>query len=177
MEICLLAKNKPDNRIKIAQAGVTKPLISIISFNYPQLQEYGVTAILSFSLCDGNKEEIAYSGEIKLLVRALRYAAARENAACALFRLSQVEENKSAIGRSRAIPPLVDLLEGSGIRGKKDACTALYSLYSVRENKVRALQVGIMRPLVEMMSDLGSNMVDKATFVFLVKITKNRVKI
>ncbi|GFP95700.1 transcription initiation factor TFIID subunit 5 [Phtheirospermum japonicum] len=54
----------------------------------PQLQEYGDTAILNLSLCDENKEEIAYSGAIKPLVRALRSAAARENAACALLRLS-----------------------------------------------------------------------------------------
>ncbi|KAL3634131.1 hypothetical protein CASFOL_021185 [Castilleja foliolosa] len=180
MEIRLLAKNKPDNRIKIARAGAIKPLISIISSNDSQLQEYGVTAILNLSLCDENKEEIAYSGAIKPLVRALRSAsattAARENAACALLRLSQVEENKVAIGRSGAIPPLVDLLEGGGLRGKKDACTALYSLCSVKENKVRAVQAGIMRPLVEMMSDLGSNMVDKSAFVLslLVPLTEAR---
>lgn len=72
MEIRLLAKNKPENRIKIAEAGAIRPLISIISSNDAQLQEYGVTAILNLSLCDENKEEIASSGAIKPLVRALK---------------------------------------------------------------------------------------------------------
>ncbi|KAL2498163.1 ARM repeat superfamily protein [Abeliophyllum distichum] len=167
MGIRLLAKNKPENRIKIAIAGAIKPLVSIISSNDAQLQEYGVTAILNLSLCDENKELIASSGAIKPLVRALKLgtSTARENAACALLRLSQIEENKIAIGRSGAIPPLVNLLENGNFRGKKDACTALYSLCSVKENKIRAVQAGIMKPLVELMADFGSNMVDKLAFV------------
>ena len=55
MELRLLAKNKPENRMKIAQVGAIKPLISLISSIDPQLQEYGVTAILHLSLCDENK--------------------------------------------------------------------------------------------------------------------------
>lgn len=50
MEIRLLAKNKPENRLKIARAGAIKPLISLISSTDLQLQEYGVTAVLNLSL-------------------------------------------------------------------------------------------------------------------------------
>ncbi|RXI07142.1 hypothetical protein DVH24_026278 [Malus domestica] len=81
---------------------------------------------------------------------------------CALLPLSQIEENKVAIGRSGAIPLLVNLLEYGGFRGKKDASTAMYSICSVKENKIRAVQSGIMKPLVELMADFGSNMVDKS---------------
>ncbi|EOA33134.1 hypothetical protein CARUB_v10016476mg [Capsella rubella] len=167
MEIRLLSKNKPENRIKIAKAGAIKPLISLISSSDLQLQEYGVTAILNLSLCDENKDLIASSGAIKPLVRALKMGTptAKENAACALLRLSQVEDNKVAIGRSGAIPLLVNLLETGGFRAKKDASTALYSLCSAKENKIRAVQSGIMKPLVELMADFGSNMVDKSAFV------------
>lgn len=167
MELRLLAKNKPENRIKIARAGAIKPLISLISSTDPQLLEYGVTAILNLSLCDENKQFIAASGAIKPLVRALKVGSpvAKENAACALLRLSQIEESKVAIGRSGAIPPLVSLLEIGNLRGKKDAATALYSICSVKENKVRAVQAGIMKPLVELMADFSSNMVDKSAFV------------
>lgn len=93
MEIRLLAKNKPENRIKIAKAGAIKPLISLVTSQDLQLQEYGVTAILNLSLCDENKELIASSGAIKPLVRALNSgtSTAKENAACALLRLSQVD--------------------------------------------------------------------------------------
>ena len=95
MEIRLVAKNKPENRLKIAKADAIKPLISLISLADPQLQEYGVTTILKLSLCDENKEFIASSGTIKPLVRALRLGTptTKENSACALLRLSQVDEN------------------------------------------------------------------------------------
>ncbi|XAR61966.1 Ubiquitin--protein ligase [Bertholletia excelsa] len=167
MELRLLAKNNPENRLKIARAGAIKPLISLTSSSDPQLQENGVTAILNLSLCDENKELLASSGAIKPLIRALRVgtSTAKENAACALFRLSQVEENKVTIGRSGAIPPLVNLLETGNIRGKKDASTALYTLCSVRENKIRAVEAGIMKSLLELMADFGSKMVDKSAFV------------
>ncbi|KAI3465262.1 hypothetical protein Pfo_021925 [Paulownia fortunei] len=181
LEIRLLAKNNHDNRVKIARAGAIRPLISIISSDDPQLQEYGVTAILNLSLCDENKEEIASSGAIKPLVQALRVGTSttKENAACALLRLSQVEDNKIAIGRSGAIPPLVNLLENGNFRGKKDACTAVYSLCSVKENKVKAVQAGIMKPLVEMMADFGSSMVDKSAFVvsLLVSVAEARAEL
>ncbi|KAK3029783.1 hypothetical protein RJ639_038225 [Escallonia herrerae] len=167
MEIRLLAKNKPENRVKIARAGAIRPLISLISSSDSQLQEYGVTAILNLSLCDENKENIVLSGAIKPLVRALKSgtSTAKENAACALLRLAQSDENKVMIGRSGAIPPLVNLLESGNFRGKKDASTALYAVCSVKGNKVRAVEAGIMKPLVELMADLGSGMVDKSAFV------------
>ncbi|XP_058218337.1 U-box domain-containing protein 4 [Rhododendron vialii] len=167
LELRHLAKNNPENRLKIAQAGAIKPLISLISSADPQLQENGVTAILNLSLCDENKELIVYAGAIKPLVKALRIgtSTAKENAACALLRLSQIEENKILIGQSGAIPLLVKLLETGNIRGKKDASTALYSLCSVKENKIRAVESEIMKPLVELMADFGSGMVDKSAYV------------
>ncbi|KAF1858929.1 hypothetical protein Lal_00000749 [Lupinus albus] len=181
MEIRLLAKNKPENRVKIAKAGAIKPLISLISSQDLQLQEYGVTAILNLSLCDENKEVIASSGAVKPLVKALNTgnSTAKENAACALLRLSQLEENKGIIGRSGAIPLLVKLLENGAFRGKKDACTALYSLCSVKENKVRAIKAGIMKVLVELMADFESNMVDKAAYVasLLVSVPEARAAV
>ncbi|XP_022772917.1 U-box domain-containing protein 4-like [Durio zibethinus] len=178
LELRLLAKNKPENRIKIAKAGAIKPLISLISSSDPDLQENGVTAILNLSLCDENKELIASSGAIKPLVRTLRTgtSTAKENAACALLRLSQIEENKVAIGRSGAIPLLVKLLEKGGFRGKKDSSTALYSLCTVRENKIKAVEAGIMKPLVELMADFGSNMVDKSAFVLSVLVSLPQAK-
>lgn len=179
MELRLLAKNKPENRLKIARAGAIEPLISLISSSDAQLQENGVTAILNLSLCDENKEIIVCSGAIRPLVKALKVgtSTAKENAACALLRLSQVEENKIVIGRSGAIPHLVNLLETGNIRGKKDASTALYSLCSVKENKIRAVESGIMKPLVELMADFGSNMVDKSAYVVseLVRVGEARV--
>nr|VDD44611.1 unnamed protein product [Brassica oleracea] len=131
MEIRLLSKNKPENASKSP-----KPK--------------GVTAIVNLSLCDENKDLIASSGA-KPLVRVLKMGTptAKVNAACALLRLSQVEDNKVAIRRSGVIPLLVNLVETGGFRAKKNASTALYSLCSAKENKLRAVQSGIMKPLVD----------------------------
>ncbi|KAJ6337761.1 hypothetical protein OIU76_007444 [Salix suchowensis] len=61
-------------------------------------------------------------------------------------------------------------------RGKKDSAAALYSLCSIKENKIRAVQAGIMKPLVELMADFGSNMVDKSAFVLSMLVTVPEAK-
>ena len=47
MEIRILAKNKPENRLKIANATAIKPMILLISSSGFQLQEYGVTVMIT----------------------------------------------------------------------------------------------------------------------------------
>lgn len=179
MELRLLAKHSPENRLRIAEAGAIGPLVALMSHPDSQLQEQGVTAILNLSLCEENKGRIADAGAIRPLVRALRTgtSVARENAACALFRLAQLDDLRAAIGRSGAISPLVALLESGGIRGKKDAATALFQLLSSRENKVRAVEAGIVRPLLDLIADSESGMVDKAAYVLhsVVEVAEGRV--
>ncbi|XP_010263730.1 PREDICTED: protein spotted leaf 11-like [Nelumbo nucifera] len=90
MELRLLAKNKQENRLKIARDGAVRPLISLISSSDAQLQENGVTPILNLSLCDENKDLI------KPLVRALktRTATVKENVAYALLSFSHEQWQK-----------------------------------------------------------------------------------
>lgn len=189
MEIRLLAKNNPENRLKIARSGAIGPLISLLITSDSLLQEYVVTAILNLSLCYENKELIVNYGAINPLVSALRSGTmiAKENAACALLRLSQMDDddinsnnNKFVIGRSGAIIHLVNLLKSGGIRGKKDALTALYSICSVKENKVRGVEAGIVRVLLELMAECGTSsnsIVDKAAYVMslIVMVSEGRV--
>ena len=53
--------------------------------------------------------------------------AARENAACALLRVAQLDGATTvAIGCAGAVLLLVSLLEASGVRGKKGAAPTLY---------------------------------------------------
>ncbi|VAH44277.1 unnamed protein product [Triticum turgidum subsp. durum] len=140
MELRLLAKHNPDNRIRIAASGAVRPLVALLSHADPLLQEHGVTALLNLSICDENKAIMVEAGAIRPLVRALKSAAspaARENAACALLRLSQLDgAAAAAVGRAGAIPLLVSLLEA-----------------------------GAVRPLLDLMSDPESGMVDKAAYV------------
>ncbi|TVU05479.1 hypothetical protein EJB05_48645, partial [Eragrostis curvula] len=170
MELCLLAKHNRDNRVRIAAAGAVRPLVTQLSHTDPLLQEHGVTALLNLSLCDENKAMIVEAGAIRPLVQALKSAAslaAWENAACALLRLAQLDGSAAAaVGRAGAIPLLVSLLETGGARGKKDAATALYALCSgARENRLRAVKVGAVRPLLDLMADPESGMVNKAAYV------------
>ncbi|RZS13152.1 hypothetical protein BHM03_00044720 [Ensete ventricosum] len=178
MELRLLAKHNPENRLRIAAAGAVVPLVALLSHPDPQLQEHGVTAVLNLSLCDENKTLIAAAGAIRPLVRALSTGTpvARENAACALLRLAQLDDLRTAIGRSGAIPPLVALLESGGPRAKKDAATALFCLLASRENKARAVEAGILRPLLDLMADPDSGMVDKAAYVLnaVVEVAEGR---
>ncbi|KAF3779100.1 U-box domain-containing protein 4 [Nymphaea thermarum] len=167
MEIRLLAKNKTENRIRIADAGGIPPLVVLAQSPDAQIQELGVTALLNLSLCDENKDRIVGSGAVRALVRALKTgtAATRENAACAILRLSYQDDIKAAFGRAGAIPPLVSLLENGTLRGKKDAAGALYAMTTMKENKLRAVEAGVMRSLVDLMSDFEYGMVDKAALV------------
>ncbi|XP_072974045.1 U-box domain-containing protein 14 [Typha angustifolia] len=169
LELRLLAKHNPENRLRIVAAGAVRPLIDLLSHADPVLQEHGVTALLNLSLCDENKSIIAASGAIRPVVRCLKTgtAAARENAACTLVRLAQLDGLAASIGRAGAIPLLVSLLESGTPRGKKDASTALYALCagSSRDNKIRAVEAGVVRPLLDLMADPDSGMVDKAAFV------------
>ncbi|KAI4991397.1 hypothetical protein ZWY2020_039768 [Hordeum vulgare] len=169
MELRLLARHNPDNRIRIAESGAVRPLVALLSHPDPLVQEHGVTALLNLSICHENKVIVVEAGAIPPLVRALKSAAslaARENAACALLRLSQLDgATAAAVGRAGAIPLLVSLLETGGGRGKKDAATALYALCSgARENRLRTVEAGAVTPLLDFMSDPESGMVDKAAY-------------
>lgn len=171
MELRLLAKHSPDNRLRIVAAGALPPLVALLSRPDPLLQEHGVTALLNLSLREDNRGAVVDAGAVGPLVRALRSAAspaARENAACALLRLAQLDGSAAAaIGRAGAVPVLVSLLESGGARGKKDAATALYALCSgaPEENGPRAVEAGAVRALLELMGEPERGMVEKAAYV------------
>uniref|UniRef100_A0A0E0BWS1 Armadillo repeat-containing domain-containing protein n=1 Tax=Oryza meridionalis TaxID=40149 RepID=A0A0E0BWS1_9ORYZ len=171
MELRLLAKHSPDNRLRIVAAGALPPLVALLSRPDPLLQEHGVTALLNLSLREDNRGAVVGAGAVGPLVRALRSAAspaARENAACALLRLAQLGGSAAAaIGRAGAVPVLVSLLESGGARGKKDAATALYALCSgaPEENGPRAVEAGAVRALLELMGEPERGMVEKAAYV------------
>ncbi|XP_039772164.1 U-box domain-containing protein 2-like [Panicum virgatum] len=58
------------------------------------------------------------------------------------------------------------LLEAGGACGRKDAATALYALCGgARENRGRAVEAGVVRPLLDLMANPESGMVDKAAYV------------
>ncbi|OIV91848.1 hypothetical protein TanjilG_17840 [Lupinus angustifolius] len=163
----LLAKNRADNRVLIAESGAVPALVPLLRCSDPWTQEHAVTALLNLSLHEDNKILITNAGAVKSLIYVLKTGteASKQNAACALLSLALVEENKASIGASGAIPPLVSLLLNGSNRGKKDALTTLYKLCSVKQNKERAVSAGAVKPLVELVAEHGSGMTEKAMVV------------
>ncbi|XP_021766773.1 U-box domain-containing protein 4-like [Chenopodium quinoa] len=165
----LLAKNRADNRVLIADSGAVPGLVPLLKSTDPWTQEHAVTALLNLSLHPDNKRPIAEaSGAIKSLIYVLKTGTetSKQNAAAALMSLAMVEEEtRLTIGASGAIPPLVALLINGTSRGKKDALTTLYKLCSAKLNKERAVNAGVVSHLVGLVADQGSGMAEKAMVV------------
>lgn len=173
LKIRLLSKENPDNRILIANNGGIPPLVKLLSYPDPKIQENTVTAILNLSLDEVNKSVITREGAIPFIVEILKKGTseARENSAAALFSLSMLDENKSLIGNSNGIPPLVELLKNGTIRGKKDAATALFNLLLSQANKPRAIKTGVIPSLLKLLEDKTLGMIDEALSILLLLAT------
>ncbi|XP_077246322.1 plant U-Box 15 [Tasmannia lanceolata] len=173
IKIRMLSKENPDNRISIANNGGIPPLVHLLSYPDPKIQEHTVTALLNLSLDEGNKKSIAKEGAIPAIIDVLQKGTveARENSAAALFSLSMLDENKVMIGSLNGIPPLVDLLQNGTIRGKKDAATALFNLSLNHMNKGRAIEAGIVTPLLQVLGDKQLGMVDESLSILLLIVS------
>ncbi|KAK9281637.1 hypothetical protein L1049_004540 [Liquidambar formosana] len=88
---------------------------------------------------------------IPLLMEALRSGTiqTRSNAAAALFTLSALDSNKTLIGESGALKPLIDLLEEGHPLALKDVASAIFNLCITHENKSRAVRDGAVRVLLK----------------------------
>jgi hypothetical protein len=130
MELRLLAKHNPDNRVRIAVVGGVRSLVRLLSHADPLLQEHGVTTLLNLSICDDNKATIVEAGAIRPLVHALKSAAsptARENAVCALLWLSQLDGASAvALAPSRCWSPC----SRPGARGARRTLPRRYTRFA-----------------------------------------------
>ncbi|EOA15163.1 hypothetical protein CARUB_v10028542mg [Capsella rubella] len=165
----LLARENPENRVLIANAGAIPLLVQLLSYPDSGIQENAVTTLLNLSIDEVNKKLISNEGAIPNIIEILQNGnrEARENSAAALFSLSMLDENKVTIGLSDGIPPLVDLLQHGTLRGKKDALTALFNLSLNSANKGRAIDAGIVQPLLNLLKDRNLGMIDEALSILL----------
>lgn len=118
----------------------------------PDLQEDVITTLLNLSIHDNNKKLVAETPKvIPLLMDALRSGTieTRSNAAAALFTLSAVDSNKSFIGKSGALKPLVDLLDEGHPLAMKDAASAIFNICIIHDNKARAVGDGAVRVILK----------------------------
>ncbi|KAI3819471.1 hypothetical protein L1987_13309 [Smallanthus sonchifolius] len=118
---------------------------------HPDLQEDLITTLLNLSIHDNNKKLVAETPMgIPLLLDALKFGTieTRTNAAATLFTLSALDSNKSLIGKSGALKPLIDLLEEGHPLAMKDVASAIFNLCIQHENKARAVRDGAVRALL-----------------------------
>ncbi|CAH8360782.1 unnamed protein product [Eruca vesicaria subsp. sativa] len=169
----LLARENPENRVLIANAGAIPLLAKLLSYPDSGIQENAVTTLLNLSIDETNKKLISNEGAIPDIIEILQNGnrEARENSAAALFSLSMLDENKVTIGLSNGIPPLVELLQHGTSRGKKDALTALFNLSLNSANKGRAIDAGIVQPLLQLLKDTNLGMIDEALSILLLLVS------
>ncbi|XVF81258.1 hypothetical protein PTKIN_Ptkin15bG0141500 [Pterospermum kingtungense] len=123
---------------------------------HPDIQEDVITTLLNLSIHDSNKKLVAETPMvIPLLMDALRSGSieTRSNAAAALFTLSALDSNKTLIGKSGALKPLIDLLDEGHPLAMKDVASAIFNLCIIHENKARAVRDGAVRVILKKIMD------------------------
>uniref|UniRef100_A0A0E0KFE2 U-box domain-containing protein n=1 Tax=Oryza punctata TaxID=4537 RepID=A0A0E0KFE2_ORYPU len=148
MELRLLAKHNPDNRLRIVAAGALPPLVALLSRPDPLLQEHGVTALLNLSLCEENRGAVVDAGAVGPLSGGAR---GKKDAATALYALcSGARENRSRAVEAGAVRALLDLM-AEPERGMVDkAAYVLHALVGTAEGRAAAVAEGGVPVLVEM---------------------------
>lgn len=158
-ELRLLTKRTPSFRALFGESLDAIPqLLNPLSQNksrsevHPDLQEDLITTVLNLSIHDNNKKLVAETPiVIPLLLDALRSGTiqTRSNAAATLFTLSALDSNKTLIGKSGTLKPLIDLLEDGHPLAMKDVASAIFNLCILHENKLRAVRDGAVRVILE----------------------------
>ncbi|KAL6563486.1 hypothetical protein OROGR_002445 [Orobanche gracilis] len=116
------------------------------------LQEDIITALLNLSIHDDNKKLVAETPKvIPLLVYALKSGTiqTRTNASATLFTLSALDSNKTLIGKSGALKPLIELLDEGDPLAMTDVASAIFNLCIVHGNKSRAVSDGAVRVIMK----------------------------
>ncbi|KAB5569789.1 hypothetical protein DKX38_003582 [Salix brachista] len=157
-ELRLLTKKMPSFRALFSESleaipQLLRPLSELKSRSsiYPDLQEDIITTLLNLSIHDSNKKLVAETPMvIPLLMEALMSGTieTRTNAAAALFTLSALDSNKTLIGKSGALKPLIDLLEEGHPVAMKDVASAIFNLCIIHENKGRAVRDGAVKVIM-----------------------------
>ncbi|MFS7891137.1 putative armadillo-like helical protein [Helianthus anomalus] len=131
MEIRLLAKNKPENRLKIARAGAIRPLISLISSDYEAVGgAYGgivsnmvdkAAFVVSLVCTAEARAALVEEGGIPVLVEIVEVGSQRQKEIAVVILLQLCDESvayRTMVAREGAIPPLVALLQSGTNRAK-----------------------------------------------------------
>lgn len=127
------------NKTKILEAGALEPIISFLTSENSNLQEYATASLLTLSASTSNKPVIGASGAIPLLVETLRHGSSQGkiDAVMALSNLSTCPDNLSIILETKPIPSIVNLLKSSKKSSKtaEKCCGLIESLVGFDEGR------------------------------------------
>lgn len=127
------------NKTKIVEAGALEPIISFLTSESSNLQEYATASLLTLSASTNNKPVIGASGAIPLLVETLRRGSsqAKVDAVMALSNLSTYPSNLSIILDTKPIPSIVNLLKTCKKSSKtaEKCCALIESLVGFDEGR------------------------------------------
>lgn len=169
-ELRRLAKLNSINRICIAEAGAIPLLIKTLKSTNIHVQTHSVSALLNLTLRnESNKQAIIMAKGLEPVVEVLENGSlqeSRENAAALLFNLSCGNAYRAIIGSLEGVfRGLIDLLWHASMRGKKDAAAALFNLVQNRHNQALAVRAGAVMPLLHLVQDASSGLVDESLTV------------
>ncbi|EOA33663.1 hypothetical protein CARUB_v10019833mg [Capsella rubella] len=173
-KIRLLLKDDEEARIFMGANGFVEALLryleSAVDEKNVVSQDRGAMALFNLAVNNNrNKELMLTSGVIPLLEKMISSSESQGPATALYLNLSCLDEAKSVIGASQAVPFLVQLLQGTTENQcKLDALHALYNLSTYSPNISALLSSNIIKSLQGLLASTGENLwIEKSLAVLL----------
>ncbi|CAN8243788.1 unnamed protein product, partial [Cochlearia groenlandica] len=173
-KIRLLLKDDEEARIFMGSSGFVEALLrflgSAIDENNVAAQESGAMAL--FNLAVNNNRLVP---PIAVVEKMIASSESQGSATALYLNLSILEEGKSVIGSSQAVPFLVNLLqEQTETECKLDALHALYNLSTHSPNISALLSSNIIKSLQELLASTGEHILIEKSLAVLLNLASSQ---
>ncbi|CAI0381104.1 unnamed protein product [Linum tenue] len=160
-EVRLLLKDDEEARIYMGANGFVEALLQFLQLavraRNGSAQDSGAMALFNLAVNNNrNKEMMLAAGILPLLDEMISTSDSHGSATALYLNLSCLEDAKSVIGSSLAVPFLIQILQGQyPTQCKLDALHALFNLSSNPSNISNLLSAGIVNGLQSLLSSPG----------------------
>ncbi|XP_065873930.1 U-box domain-containing protein 6-like [Euphorbia lathyris] len=179
-KIRLLLKDDEEARIFLGANGFVEALLqfleSAVRARDAMAQEMGAMALFNLAVNNNrNKQMMLAAGVISLLEMMISNSDSYGPATALYLNLSCLEEAKSVIGTSLAVPFLVQILTGKAEpQCKMDALHALYNLSSKSSNISGLLSAGVTNGLQSLLAAPGHLAWTERSIAVLINLAANQ---
>ncbi|CAL9239761.1 unnamed protein product [Arabidopsis halleri] len=179
-KIRLLLKDDEEARIFMGANGFVEALLrflgSAVDENNAAAQDSGAMALFNLAVNNNrNKELMLTSGVIPLLEKMISSSESQGSATALYLNLSCLDEAKSVIGSSQAVPFLVQLLQREiETQCKLDALHALYNLSTYSPNIPALLSSNIIKSLQGLLTSTGENLWTEKSLAVLLNLASSQ---